>query len=170
MGTRADFYIGRGPDAHWLGSIAWDGYPDGIFTEFPELFAGPPLTLDEYRNWLTRYLSTRKDATLPEHGWPWPWDDSNTTDYAYAYEPEDSKIYASCFGTDWYALDPEAPDYGAPGAFLDENGDLCYPDYDPNANTPKEKQDFPDMSALKATTYGERSGIMIISVPTPGNA
>lgn len=26
MGTRADFYIGRGPDAEWLGSVAWDGY------------------------------------------------------------------------------------------------------------------------------------------------
>ena len=26
MGTRADFYIGRGQDAEWLGSVAWDGY------------------------------------------------------------------------------------------------------------------------------------------------
>ena len=30
MGTRADFYIGRGATAEWIGSIAWDGYPDGI--------------------------------------------------------------------------------------------------------------------------------------------
>ena len=30
MGTRADFYIGRGAEAEWLGSIAWDGYPGGI--------------------------------------------------------------------------------------------------------------------------------------------
>jgi hypothetical protein len=33
MGTRADFYVGRGESAEWLGSIAWDGYPDGIDPE-----------------------------------------------------------------------------------------------------------------------------------------
>jgi hypothetical protein len=31
MGTRADFYVGRGPDAEWLGSVAMDGYPSGVF-------------------------------------------------------------------------------------------------------------------------------------------
>ena len=30
MGTRADFYVGKGKDSEWLGSIAWDWYPDGI--------------------------------------------------------------------------------------------------------------------------------------------
>lgn len=30
MGTRADFYVGRGTEAEWIGSIALDGYPDGI--------------------------------------------------------------------------------------------------------------------------------------------
>jgi hypothetical protein len=29
MGTRADFYIGRGKRALWLGSVAFDGYPAG---------------------------------------------------------------------------------------------------------------------------------------------
>lgn len=31
MGTRADFYVGRGEQAEWLGSIAWDGNPGAIF-------------------------------------------------------------------------------------------------------------------------------------------
>jgi len=31
MGTRADFYVGRGKTAEWLGSIAWDGYPAGLW-------------------------------------------------------------------------------------------------------------------------------------------
>lgn len=30
MGTRADFYVKRTDHLLWLGSIAWDGYPDGI--------------------------------------------------------------------------------------------------------------------------------------------
>ena len=37
MGTRADFYIGKGTDAEWLGSIAWNGYPDGIGRPDPQL-------------------------------------------------------------------------------------------------------------------------------------
>jgi hypothetical protein len=30
MGTRADFYVGKGKKSEWIGSIAWDGYPQGI--------------------------------------------------------------------------------------------------------------------------------------------
>jgi hypothetical protein len=30
MGTRADFYIGRGESAEWVGSVAWDGQPSGM--------------------------------------------------------------------------------------------------------------------------------------------
>lgn len=30
MSTRADFYVGRGAEAEWIGSISWDGYPDGV--------------------------------------------------------------------------------------------------------------------------------------------
>jgi hypothetical protein len=37
MGTRADFYIGRGTEAEWLGSVAWDGYPGGVIV----VFGGP---------------------------------------------------------------------------------------------------------------------------------
>lgn len=33
MGTRADFYVGRGEQAQWLGSIGWNGYPEGINKE-----------------------------------------------------------------------------------------------------------------------------------------
>lgn len=31
MGTRADFYVGTGANAEWLGSIAYDGHPDTIY-------------------------------------------------------------------------------------------------------------------------------------------
>lgn len=37
MGTRADFYVGRGKDAEWIGSVAFDGYPDGF--ERDDLFS-----------------------------------------------------------------------------------------------------------------------------------
>lgn len=158
MGTRADFYVGRGEQAEWLGSTAWDGYPRGVFPDYPELFTSPTLTEPEYRGWVAGHLEGRNDGTKPEQGWPWPWDDSRTTDYAYAYE--DGKIYGSCFGYPWFQVDPNASEWGEPQE--DEEAE-----YVP---LPKEeKVIFPNMLKLKATTYGARSGLMVISIPTTDN-
>jgi len=80
MGTRADFYIGRGEQAEWLGSIAWDGHPDGIAESVLQ-------AKDEqiYRAAVQCFLEGRDDRSLPADGWPWPWEDSHTTDYAYTF-------------------------------------------------------------------------------------
>ena len=80
MGTRADFYIGRGEQAEWLGSIAWDGYPDGIADAV--IHAQDE---QDYRNFVQFFLEGRSDRSLPADGWPWPWEDSHTTDYAYTF-------------------------------------------------------------------------------------
>jgi hypothetical protein len=94
MGTRADFYVGRGEKAEWLGSIAWDGYPGGID---PKLLKSE--SEEDYRYRVKEFLK-REDGTLPEDGWPWPWEDSRTTDYAYAFD--EGKVWASCFGNKWF--------------------------------------------------------------------
>ncbi len=91
MGTRADFYISRGDDAVWIGSIAWDGYPDGIPKALLEA-----TDREVYRRIVNEFLQDRDDATFPEDGWPWPWDDSQLTDFAYAFEKD--AVYCSCFG------------------------------------------------------------------------
>lgn len=90
MGTRADFYIGTGKDAEWLGSVALDGYrweeePDNL------LILSPDATT--FRTVVTGILKDRHDATLPEQGWPWPWNDSKTTDYAYAFKDGKVQIF-----------------------------------------------------------------------------
>jgi hypothetical protein len=76
MGTRADFYAGRGKDAEWLGSIAWDGQdiPDEIRYAHDEVM---------FRREVAEFLSGRDDSTVPEKGWPWPWNTSATTDCSY---------------------------------------------------------------------------------------
>ena len=113
MGTRADFYVGRGKDAEWLGSFAWDGYPDGVDKDILE-------ATDEkdYRTKVVGMFTERDDGTLPEHGWPWPWNDSNTTDYAYAFD--DGKVWACPFGHGWFDPLKEQPD--------DVSGDVVFPD------------------------------------------
>jgi len=103
MGTRADFYVGRGEKAEWLGSIAWDGYPGGID---PKLLKSE--SEEDYRNNLKEFFAEREDGTLPEDGWPWPWEDSRTTDYAYAF---DDKVWASCFGNEWFDPLKDEPEH-----------------------------------------------------------
>lgn len=95
MGTRADFYIGRGESAEWIGSVAWDGYPSD-FSDTP-IFSSR--TEQEFRDRVAAMLASRDDATLPKDGWPWPWPDSRTTDYAYAFDG--GRVHAACFGHRW---------------------------------------------------------------------
>lgn len=139
MGTRADFYVGRGKNAEWLGSIAYDGNPE---TRLPELEA-----TDEagYRACVEKILSDEDRATRPDQGWPWPWNDSGGTDCAYAWDG--GEVWSAWFGARWLiraqALDPERD-----GAELGK--DTCV---------------FPDMSARKNVTFGRRSGLLVIGIP-----
>jgi hypothetical protein len=143
MGTRADFYVGRGPRAEWIGSIAWDGYPPGIQPAGAEWLPGQHLfeaeTEAEYRLRVAHFFEDRTDVTLPEQGWPWPWDNSETTDYAYAFD--DGRVWAHC---------------------------CCW--FDPQGDAPGEDHacprdgDFPDMSERKNVTLGPRSGVMVFGV------
>jgi len=133
MGTRADFYVGRGKEAEWLGSIAWDGYPDAMDKAILR-------AKDEkvFRSAVDTFLKAREDATFPKDGWPWPWDDSQTTDYAYAFN--DGKVYGSNFGHKWFS---------------------CYPLREPEESG-NAREEFPDMKSKKAVTFGKRSGLLII--------
>lgn len=110
MGTRADFYVGTGPTAEWLGSIAYDGYridemkaaADAKDDEDRASWAVKSAT-DEtgYRRAVAALLAVKGDATLPEQGWPWPWIDSHTTDYAYAFVDGACKTFPWGKGVEW---------------------------------------------------------------------
>ena len=100
MGTRADFYVGIGPNAEWIGSISYDGYPDGKPSGV--LMA----TTEKMFRVKARRVFADPDAlsTLPSEGWPWPWDDSRTTDFAYAWVASKNKVMLSRFGLQWESL------------------------------------------------------------------
>lgn len=136
MGTRADFYVGRGEKAEWLGSIAFDGYPEGVDKNI--LWAACE---QDYRNAVAALENTRSDFTKPEMGWPWPWEDSNGTDYAYTWE--DDSVIASSFGSPWFDTKKAEPCYEGPDC----------------------KQKYPNMKAIQKVTFGERSGVMLMSHP-----
>ena len=138
MGTRADFYIGRGEKAEWIGSIAWDGYPNGKVTK-------KVLTAKTKNGFYAAVCDLLEEedhhSTIPEQGWPWPWDDSNTTDYSYALDQGTVRI--TQFGYGWvtyseylqhekeYAAwekepDPENDD-PPPELWTDENKTCVFP-------------------------------------------
>lgn len=135
MGTRADFYVGMGKQAEWLGSIAWDGYPDGK----PKAVLGAASEMD-WRARVSALLASEKSGTVPDDGWPWPWEDSGLTDYAYAFTPDG--VAASCFGGPWF--DPTKPE----------------PEYKESPDG--KKLDWPDMTSRQRVAMGKRSGTIII--------
>ena len=69
-GTKADFYVGRGPTAEWVGSIAWDGYPEapGVGGSLAGVAVLGATTEQEFRTALTRFLAQRTDVILPRQG------------------------------------------------------------------------------------------------------
>lgn len=136
MGTRADFYIGRGEQAEWLGSIAWDGYPEGISAQLLGC-----TSREAFQHALADFFKDRDDVTLPDHGWPWPWDTSHTTDYAYAFDG--ARVWASCFGSAWFIATEQRPDDDA-----DDAGDAAI---------------FPNMKDRKNVAWGNRSGMIVVS-------
>lgn len=134
MGTRADFYVGRGKTAEWIGSTAYDGFPG----EFPKSVTGAR-TEAGYRRGVAAMLASRDDATTPEQGWPWPWEDSNTTDYSYAFD--DKTVWYTASDGNWY--DASKPEVDV--------------EYNPNAAF-----EFPNMKDRQNVTFGQRSGILLI--------
>gem|GEM_PF-1780264 len=136
MGTRADFYIGRGEHAEWLGSIAWSSSPRDLATRQPGLLRAS--SVDDYRQQVAELLAGREDATTPDMGWPWPWPDSSATEYAYAFDYE--RVYAAASGGTWFMPTTDEP---VPG------------------NDTRIHSAFPDMSHRAQVTFGVRSGLLV---------
>jgi hypothetical protein len=150
MGTRADFYLGRGERLEWIGSCAYDGHEDtmqkwGIFgakTE-AEYLANVNLRLSE------------NDGTRPRDGWPWPWETSHTTDRSYTFDGGVS--YGSAWGQTWQTVE----EYEARCAEAERRYQA---DEDELPELPKAA--FPDMSERKAvaTPGTQRSGVMVFGI------
>ena len=150
MGTRADFYIGKGADAQWIGSIAWDGCRDGIPDQI--LLAKSD---EEFCNNVLAFLDGRDDGTLPDDGWPWPWNDSRLTDCHYWFFDGrcwEGRGECARFGEVYVPADEPQPDW--------DSGDEeeLYDTW----MTGREAVVFPDMTALKNTTLGPRSGVILV--------
>ena len=111
MGTRADFYIGKGKDATWVGSITLDGYPEGVIDV---------LTCDTKQRFLEE-VKKLSNYIEPSRGWPWPWKTSKTTDYSYYWTEEGIIILPFYHGKDFSHDNDAAPDYYGAGGLHNPN-------------------------------------------------
>src|SRR6266540_6581897 len=103
MGVRADFYVGRGSDAEWLGSLAATGDPA---TLAPFLRATDE---QQFRRDVARLIDEYGQYGIhSDQGWPWPWPTSHLSDYAYAVDA--GKVHASAGSSQWFDPFDRPPD------------------------------------------------------------
>ncbi len=92
--TKADFYIGTGVAANWIGSTFSDGYPHGIPLEIL-ICTNPTL----YEELVVIFIKSRKGVIKTDGDrWPHLWQDSRMTNYSYLYIEELSKVVTSHYG------------------------------------------------------------------------
>lgn len=156
MGTRADYYIGRGASAEWIGSKAMDGYPNG--DTLPVLCAE---TEEEFRA-AVGVLTSGDDGTTPDMGWPWPWETSHTTDFAYAWD--DGTVWVTHFACGWTAVRDFAPSSLTPS--LVEKEFYAARERVHGTDEPRElpPDAFPNMKDRQNVTLGARSGVLVFGI------
>lgn len=139
MGTRADFYEKKQEaELEWLGSIAFDGYIDGIA---PSLLGAT--SAEKFHGELDQFFGGRDDVTFPKEGWPWPWDTSDTSDCAYCFNGERVVYYLG--NAEW----------GEPINWDEDEKKMPHPCTWIHA--------VPNMKERKNVTRGKRSGLIVIS-------
>ena len=67
--ARADFFLSRGGDAEWLGSIAWGGYPDSAAIHTIAGASSP----EDYASRVAALLNATEGSTSPTRGHDAPW-------------------------------------------------------------------------------------------------
>ncbi len=144
MGTRADFYVGRGESAEWIGSIAMDGNPRFLLRY--GVFAA---SIEQYRQAVADLIRGKDHGTSTAQGWPWPWDNSCETEYAYAFDC--GKVYGTAHPQVYDAWRRHWFDALAV-ATLQQSEDQPADD---------KAVVFPNMSACQSVAYGMRSGLLI---------
>lgn len=97
---KADFYVGMGEDADWVGSVSKGG---SIWYVPIELLIQVNRVM--FEELAIDYIKSC-NGIVANHicQWPWPWNDSKFTPYSYIFSPEHEKVYLSIEGED--LLDP----------------------------------------------------------------
>jgi hypothetical protein len=147
MGTRADFFVGIGPTAEWIGSVSYNGWSDMNGAGVEPLSSTSEAA---FRAAVEHVLSTwHPPVTRPEEGWPWPWEDFRTTDYAYAWDSARGPVVSE-FGHAWLT----------PQELRDRPRDVPY-----GGQRELRADEVRDMRTHKKADILAKSGLMLLKVP-----
>lgn len=94
MSDSADFYVGLGDSAEWLGSVIQDAHPREM--ELRCLLgssAEDAPTATDYTETTFRDIVGLMADVDPEDGWPWSYPDSGDTDYVYVWNNGSITVY-----------------------------------------------------------------------------
>lgn len=100
--TAADFYLGRGEDARWIGSLSHHADP----TALASIPHGPDIlnavSASAFACAVDSLLADAQagDVHSPGDGWPWRWPDSALTGWCYAFDT--GRVWISYFGRAWF--------------------------------------------------------------------
>lgn len=96
----ADFYVGSGRNADWIGSVKKNG---DIWHIPPELLLQVNRIM--FEEMVIDFIK-ENDGIVANHicEWPWDWTDSRMTENTYLFLPEYERVYMSILGED--LIDP----------------------------------------------------------------
>jgi hypothetical protein len=138
----ADFYLGTGPDARWLGTLAEIGGPDQVSrldmraSHCPTTGVLSARDPDTYETAVAALLDHHRDTEAGFVAAPglgedlgWPWLEATSAEW-FAYAFTDRGVRASVRGGPWFTPDLDLPDCGAttgtgPDAELPTVGDTA---------------------------------------------
>ena len=101
MSTKADFYVGTGKDAEWIGTLLKNG---SVYYIPMDILIQVNKTMFEE---MVLELLSLKQSVIPDKGDKWihPWEDSRVTDYVYMFDNNKEKVMMYQCGID-LLLDP----------------------------------------------------------------
>ncbi|GAA3040833.1 hypothetical protein [Actinokineospora globicatena] len=117
--AHADFYLGTGPQARWLGSLAESGHPSVLTTVSgtPEILRAT--TSDAYEaaveTLLADQIATPSEFAVQagrDESASWPWLATDSSGW-WAYTLVDGQVLACLRDGPWFRPDPHQPDGGA---------------------------------------------------------
>lgn len=117
MSSYTDFYVGRGADAEWIGSLRGESCPDNVRAVPPLLLALTTTDEDAFRAAVVDALDVWEDELLgqgyrPGRGWPWPWHSSHFASWIVAFDPEPGAVFVTVGGgVRWHRIDPHDPSF-----------------------------------------------------------
>ncbi|WP_241832828.1 hypothetical protein [Amycolatopsis sp. CB00013] len=93
MSSNTDFYLGRGDEAEWIGSLHGECYPENFLAVPPVRLAITATDETVFREAVADAFDVWEEESLGhvyhrKGGWPWPWYSSHNSSWIITFDPQ----------------------------------------------------------------------------------